>query len=104
MREAKCLSHINVEVEMTPIEYISNKDLCYLIWQNLFSNAVKYTSDGGEIFIQLVKNNENIIFTITNTGNTLSGKEDLIFLSFYTSVLTGNEKGTGLGLPLVKKL
>ncbi len=34
----------------------------------------------------------------------MKGKEDLIFQSFYTSDISGKEKGTGLGLPLVKKI
>lgn len=95
---------LNVEADMTEIEYVSNKDLCHLIWQNLISNAVKYTDENGEIFINLCKDNENIVFSITNTGNSLKGKEDLIFQSFYTSDISGKEKGTGLGLPLVKKI
>lgn len=95
---------LKIDVDMDETEYISNKDLCYLVWQNLISNAVKYTCDGGEIRIKLCNDEKNIIFSIANTGNSLRGKEDLIFQSFYTSDLSGKEKGTGLGLPLVKKV
>lgn len=95
---------LKIDVDMDETEYISNKDLCYLVWQNLISNAVKYTCDGGEIHIKLCNDEKNIIFSIANTGNSLRGKEDLIFQSFYTSDLSGKEKGTGLGLPLVKKV
>lgn len=95
---------LRVEVDMEETEYLSNKDLCYLVWQNLISNAVKYTQEGGEISIKLYQERESIIFSITNTGETLRGKEDLIFQSFYTSDTSGKEKGTGLGLPLVKKV
>ena len=95
---------LKVEVDITQTEYVSNKDLCYLIWQNLISNAVKYTPEKGEIHIILRKDHNNIIFSIANTGNSLRGKEDLIFQSFYTSDESGMQKGTGLGLPLVKKV
>lgn len=95
---------LKVEAEMEKTEYVSNKDLCYLVWQNLISNAVKYTAERGEIFIELSNDGENIIFSITNTGNALKGKENLIFQPFYTSDGAGKEKGTGLGLPLVKKV
>ncbi len=95
---------LKIDVDMDETEYVSNKDLCYLVWQNLISNAVKYTCDGGEIRIKLCSDEKNIIFSIANTGNSLRGKEDLIFQSFYTSDLSGKEKGTGLGLPLVKKV
>lgn len=90
---------------MSEIEYVSNKDLCHIVWQNLISNAVKYTPEGGEICIKLCKQANQIIFSISNTGAKLQGKETLIFQSFYTGDTShANEKGTGLGLPLVKKI
>ncbi len=89
---------------MTETEYVSNKDSCRLIWQNLISNAVKYTPEDGEIRIKLYTDDVNLIFEITNTGDSLRGKENLIFQSFYTSDESGKEKGMGLGLPLVKKV
>ena len=88
---------------MAETEYISNKDSCRLIWQNLISNAVKYTPEDGEIRIKFYTDDVNLIFEITDTGDSLRGKENLIFQSFYTSDESGKEKGTGLGLPLVKK-
>ncbi len=39
---------LKIDVDMDETEYVSNKDLCYLVWQNLISNAVKYTCDGGD--------------------------------------------------------
>lgn len=104
MQVAWAQKNLNVEVDMEEVEYVSNKDLCYLVWQNLISNAVKYTQEGGEISIKLHKESGRIVFSITNTGGTLRGKETLIFQSFYTSDISGKEKGTGLGLPLVKKI
>lgn len=95
---------INVEVEMDKINHLSNKDLCHIIWENLISNAIKYTPNEGKIVIKLNKKNRSILFNISNTGNEIKGKEDLIFQPFYTNDIYGKEKGTGLGLPLVKKV
>ncbi len=80
---------------MDKIKYCSNQDLCYLIWQNLISNAVKYTKEGGDINLKLHTEDSWVVFTITNSGNSLQGKEDLIFQPFYTSDAFGQEKGTG---------
>ena len=44
---------LTVDVEMQPVRYVSNKELCFIIWQNLISNAIKYTGEGGEIKITL---------------------------------------------------
>ena len=104
MQVAWSEKNLNLDVDMAEIDYVSNKDLCYLVWQNLISNAVKYTPEGGEISIKLYKEKDSIIFSITNTGDALRGRETLIFQSFYTSDASGKEKGTGLGLPLVKKV
>ncbi len=62
-----------------------------------------YTPKGGKISVGLSMERDWIIFSVTNTGDSLAGKEELIFQSFYTSDRSGAEKGTGLGLPLVKK-
>lgn len=94
---------LTVDVEMQPVRYVSNKELCFIIWQNLISNAIKYTGERGEIKITLEIEKGQVVFDITNSGNLLSGKEDIIFQSFYTGDNAGKEKGTGLGLPLVKK-
>lgn len=105
MQVAWTQKNLNLQVDMSEIEYVSNKDLCHLVWQNLISNAVKYTPEGGEICIKLCKQANQIIFSISNTGAQLQGKETLIFQSFYTGDTShANEKGTGLGLPLVKKI
>lgn len=95
---------LNFEADLPKFTIRSNPDLCYLIWQNLLSNAVKYTPKGGKISVGLSMERDWIIFSVTNTGDSLAGKEELIFQSFYTSDRSGAEKGTGLGLPLVKKI
>lgn len=70
----------------------------------LITNAIKYTPRGGNIDISLSSDGNDIVFTIANTGDSLEGKEELIFQPFYTTDTSGNEKGTGLGLPLVRKI
>ena len=97
-------NNLNVDVDLPETTIRSNRDLCYLIWQNLLSNAVKFTPANGNVWVKLFTEKNFLIFNVTNTGNTLAGKEELIFQSFYTSDESGKEKGTGLGLPLVKKI
>lgn len=96
--------NLNLDIDLSEISIRSNQDLCYLIWQNLLSNAVKYTPVNGNIAVKLNTEKDWLLFSVTNTGNLPAGKEELIFQSFYTSDEAGKEKGTGLGLPLVKKI
>lgn len=89
--------------DLEKISIRSNGDLCYLIWQNIISNAVKYSEPDSKISIKLCRQSDYLLFSVTNKGESLKGKEDIIFEPFYTTDRSGTEKGTGLGLPLVKK-
>ncbi len=83
---------LNVEVDMEETEFVSNKDLCRLVWRNLISNAVKYTPDGGEISIRLYAEEKYINYVITNTCASLRGKENLVFQPFRTSLLPSKRR------------
>ena len=72
---------------------------------NLVENGLKYSAE--EIFIELKKENSRIFLHVGDKGSTIPPSEhEKIFEKFYRS---GNEetrknKGTGLGLFIVKKL
>ena len=74
---------------------------------NLLSNAMKYTSDGGEITLIIGKNKESAIIKVEDTGIGLKEeKTDRLFERFYQ----GNNnsdihiEGTGIGLNLCRAL
>ena len=74
---------------------------------NLLSNAMKYTSDGGEITLIIGKNKESAIIKVEDTGIGLKEeKTDRLFERFYQ----GNNnsdihiEGTGIGLNLCRTL
>jgi signal transduction histidine kinase len=73
---------------------------------NLLSNAVKFT-DKGRISLSCTVENEKIILSVADTGIGVR-KEDVekIFKPFHQvdTGLTRKHEGTGLGLPIVKKL
>lgn len=82
-------------------------DLSYLelVWNNLISNAVKFTERGGTIGISLKKNGEKVIISVSDTGCGISpetGKH--IFEKFYQGDTSHSMAGNGLGLALVKKV
>ena len=74
-------------------------------FQNVISNLIKNSLDeiceNGNITIDLHENDDNVLFTIEDSGNTLSEKElPQIFEPLYTTKQTG----TGLGLMICKKI
>ena len=74
---------------------------------NLISNAIKYGRDGKHIVINLDKNDNGIVVTVTNYG-VIIPKEDLekIFRRFYRveSSRSSETGGSGLGLAIAKSI
>jgi len=77
------------------------------IFTNLISNAIKYTPEGGKVWVKLAEEGGFVKATISDTGIGLK-KEDLprIFDKFYRVKTTQTRQivGTGLGLSIVKSI
>lgn len=72
---------------------------------NLLDNAVKYTPKGGEIFVQVWTEGDEVILTVKDTGIGIPPDAlPHIFKQFYRARQPGAEEiaGTGLGLSLVQ--
>ncbi len=81
--------------------------LLSIIFENLISNAIKYSRDNGSVEIAIIENPDNIRITISDEGiGIANGDLSKIFGSFYRSKPNENPgiKGTGLGLSIVKRL
>ncbi len=76
------------------------------ILDNLISNALKYTPEGGSIYINVRGDGNRVLINVTDTGMGISS-EDLghIFQKFYRADNSDTRTigGTGLGLYLVKQ-
>lgn len=85
----------------------SDKRLLDLIFDNLTSNAIRYSKDGGEIIINLKKKNDKMIeVVIKDFGIGISKEEQQnIFRKFFRgkNALKIETMGSGLGLYLTKK-
>src|SRR4030043_69112 len=77
------------------------------IFTNLISNAIKYTPEGGKVWVHLEEEGGFVKATVSDTGIGIK-KEDLsrIFDKFYRvkTVETRQIVGTGLGLSIVKSV
>ena len=80
-------------------------DMVRVIFRNLINNAIKFTEDNGKITIDCVDFPDELQVSIADTGRGMTPEEiDLVFHSntFYSSQGTKDEKGTGLGLLIVR--
>jgi PAS domain S-box-containing protein len=78
-----------------------------IIFQNLLTNAVKYTKEKGKISISLEKDKENILIKIADNGYGIPDyQQDHIFEKMFRAdnVREKETEGTGLGLYLVKAI
>lgn len=88
-------------------DIFADRDKIEQVFQNILSNAIKYTPEGGKIFIRLdsIEGRVRIIFGDTGIGIP---KEDLprLFERFYRVDKTRSRElgGTGLGLSIAKEI
>lgn len=77
------------------------------LWDNLVSNAIKYTDAGGTVTVTMAAQDEQVVTSIRDTGIGIA-PEDLehIFDEFYRTKAAKeySEMGTGLGLSIVKRI
>jgi len=75
------------------------------VFTNLLSNAVKFTPEGGTVVFTLAVNGKSIIAQIHDSGIGIPENElSRIFDDFYRASNTIALPGTGLGLPIVKRI
>lgn len=77
--------------------------LLRLVLMNLLSNASKYSPEGSEIFLKIIKKRDNVLIQIIDHGIGIPGKEQSnLFQRFVRATNAANIQGTGLGLNIVK--
>lgn len=96
---------IELDVELDEIYYNENEGILAHVWNNLISNAIKFSPDGSKIKIELKVENEIIIFSVSDEGPGIDENNiDSIFRKFYQADTSHKQEGNGLGLSLVKQI
>ncbi|HLP71873.1 MAG TPA: PAS domain-containing sensor histidine kinase [Bacteroidales bacterium] len=99
---------ISVSLSDAPanLRVMADRAMISSVLRNLISNAIKFSYQGGRIFINVSKMNEEIVVGVRDEGTGMdketSGKI-LASESFATKRGTKNESGTGLGLVIARE-
>lgn len=83
----------------------ADAELMALVWNNLLSNAFKFTPDGGKVGLSLKADEDWAEIRVADSGCGMTPEVGAhIFEKFYQGDPSRAEQGNGLGLALVKRI
>lgn len=98
---------LHLPSDENPIYVEADEDRLGQIVLNLVANAVNYTSDNGDIYIDAEERSSKVVLTVRDTGMGIPEEAlDRLFERFYRvdKARSRHSGGTGLGLAIVKHL
>ena len=98
--------NLNIETDIEDdVRIRSDAELLSLVWNNLISNAVKFTPEEGTIGVSLKTDGNLVIVSVSDTGCGIKPEVGQhIFEKFYQGDTSHATQGNGLGLALVKRV
>jgi len=97
--------NIEIEAELERADYIGNESMMRHVWDNLVSNAVKFSPEGSTVSLRLTVERSALVVTVTDMGPGLTEEaKKHMFDKFYQADSSHKQEGHGLGLALVKRI
>ena len=89
---------------MEDLPISGNPDLTRAIWENLLDNAIKYTDEGGYVWISVNKNGDYVQIVFRDDGRGIPDEALPHIFERYTQFGDSSQPGgLGLGLAVVKE-
>ena len=83
----------------------SDPELLSIVWNNLLSNAFKFTEAGETVSVALKSEEDSAVVTVRDTGCGMNPETVRhIFDKFYQGDTSHSTQGNGLGLALVRRI
>ena len=96
---------LKFNVSLQDTIYYGDTDLTFQVWMNLIDNAIKFSNKGSHIDVRVKKDKDYIKIEIKDYGIGMDESEkEKIFERFYQIDKSHSEKGSGLGLSIVKRI
>lgn len=94
---------ISLEVERDVKTAWGDRRRLLQVFENLIGNAIKFTQSGGRIVVRVVVTNEDVMFSVTDTGVGITPNAvPHVFDRFWQATTKARRLGAGLGLPITK--
>ncbi|MEJ7737592.1 MAG: tetratricopeptide repeat protein [Chitinophagaceae bacterium] len=99
--------HLHIERSSSPAYIISDRQLVTRIFENLLSNAMKFTPAGKNVWLKLTDEKKTVNIEVKDEGVGIPPEDLPNLYSKYSKISsrpTNGEASTGLGLSIVKRL
>lgn len=98
--------NIDLEIEIEDDIYISsNTTMLDIVWNNILSNAIKFTDPNGKIYIKQTSNQKRVSVQIVDNGCGMSQETlSLLYDKFYQGEPSRSSEGNGLGMTMVLRI
>lgn len=98
-------SGIELYYQLVPITFHGDMSLLETVWDNLFTNALKYNKPNGSVRIEMEETDSDVRIRFCDNGIGIGGEElPHVFDRFYRADESRTKEGTGLGLTIVKQI
>lgn len=89
----------------TPVWYSLDERMMRQVIANLLSNALKYSPNGKDVFVALEMEEDTAVLTVRDHGIGIpQADREILFEPFHRATNVGTISGTGLGLPIARRL
>jgi signal transduction histidine kinase len=83
----------------------ADAELTYIVWNNLLSNALKFTESGGKVRLMQTSEPDSVTVTVSDTGCGIGARViGRVFDKLYQGDSSHSGEGNGLGLALAKRV
>jgi signal transduction histidine kinase len=94
-----------LDLSSRPVRVYGNRVMLREAIDNLVINAIKYTPCGGSITVRTRRKDKDCVLEVQDTGPGIAPKDQkILFQPFVRLDSESQEKGSGLGLSLVKRI